>query len=161
MACGDIALTKEIAGNIATIKPNRARTHKQLDDGTCCKEARSLSRSYKPLLKVKLQRVQQKYQPNLHVKTVYASWRQLGVDNSCLLPCLTYFPDFQISRLLFKLTCVGGFPLMFCSWTLMHEGSLCHCFDTFPILLNLLKGLRLRKRSFSACWHCPCWLAVC
>lgn len=159
MACGDIALTKEIAGNIATIKPNRARTHKQLDDGTCCKEARSLSRSYKPLLKVKLQRVQQKYQPNLHVKTVCM---QVGGNlELTICVCCPVWHIFQISRLLFKLACVGGFPLMFYSWTLIHEGSLCHCFDTFPILLNLLKGLRLRKRSFSACWHCPCWLAVC
>lgn len=70
MAHGDIALTKEIAGNIATIRPNRARTHKQLADRTCCKEARSLSRLYKPLLEVKQQRVLQKYQQNLHVKTV-------------------------------------------------------------------------------------------
>lgn len=95
MACGDIALTKEIAGNIATIKPNRARTHKQLDDGTCCKEARSLSRSYKPHLKVKLSaaKISTKF---ARENCVYASWRQLGVDNLCLLPCLTYFPDFQI-----------------------------------------------------------------
>lgn len=138
MAYGDIALTKEIAGNIATTKPNRARTHKQLDDRICCKEAWSLSRLYEPLLEVKQQRVHQKYQHNLHVKTVCM---QVGGDLELTIRvCCPVWHIFQISRLLFKLTCIGGFPLMFYSWTMMHEGSLCHSFDTFPILLNLLKG---------------------